>query len=173
MSDLAGDVANCGGCGRACATTNVAQRLCVAGLCTSTCSPGFGNCIQPLAPSSDDGCETDLNTDPMHCGSCTLACDTMRCCGGACAPLHQNGLGNTYVACAPLGSASSDLAFAACQSWSARTGPCNLTSCAGTVCAMGGTRCACWALDGTGVANHVNSVVGACTCPTSTDPTWN
>jgi hypothetical protein len=51
---------------------------------------GFSNCKQPAAPASDDGCETNTESDVTHCGSCTTVCPQplnacqKRTCIGAC-----------------------------------------------------------------------------------------
>ena len=65
------DVANCGGCGRACG----AGQFCTSGSCTPTC------------PLTVCGAEcVDLDSSPLNCGACGVACgDTGFCDGGACA----------------------------------------------------------------------------------------
>ena len=80
--DLRRDVAHCGTCGRACALgANVATARCVGGRCAvATCDAGFGDCNRD--PS--DGCETDLGSDPDHCGACGDACVGGRCTGATC-----------------------------------------------------------------------------------------
>src|SRR5262249_15261224 len=46
---------------------------CVGGACAiGACHPGFGDCdINPT-----NGCESDLSSDPSHCGTCTNGCET-------------------------------------------------------------------------------------------------
>ncbi|HLK11928.1 MAG TPA: hypothetical protein VKW76_11145 [Candidatus Binatia bacterium] len=84
-TNLNQDVAHCGTCDSACPAFANATPACSGGRCTSTCVPGFGDCDgNPL-----DGCETDLTTDPAHCGKCTVACvgnatTTASCQGGSC-----------------------------------------------------------------------------------------
>src|SRR5690606_12150199 len=46
-SNVSDDPLNCGGCGRRCSTDNVSSVECSAGLCTSSCQPGHGNCNTP------------------------------------------------------------------------------------------------------------------------------
>jgi hypothetical protein len=71
---------NCGACGVVCSTTN-ASSACVAGACQLTCNVGFADCNN----NPVDGCETNLNTDPNHCGSCGTVCSgTQSCVGGLC-----------------------------------------------------------------------------------------
>jgi hypothetical protein len=95
-ANLNTDLANCGACGRGCSATNVATKTCAGGLCTSSCNGGFGNCTTPAAgpgPSytPDDGCESNLNTNTNHCGTCANNCattevnvNTPSCSAGAC-----------------------------------------------------------------------------------------
>lgn len=63
-------ILNCGVCGRACAFTN-ASAVCQFGTCAiGTCNSGYGNCNS----FSGDGCETDLQTNFLNCGSCGHTC---------------------------------------------------------------------------------------------------
>ncbi|MDX2054671.1 MAG: hypothetical protein SFV15_19880 [Polyangiaceae bacterium] len=43
---------------------------CSTGACVLTCDPGFGDCDG----DKGNGCETDVDKDPVHCGSCTNVC---------------------------------------------------------------------------------------------------
>ena len=52
------DPDHCGAPGRACGTTNVLERRCTDGVCTSTCQTGYWNVTLPAAPEADDGCES-------------------------------------------------------------------------------------------------------------------
>jgi hypothetical protein len=61
------------------------QEACVAGQCVLTsCNPGFANCNG----NPQDGCETNIATDKVHCGGCSLACvganGQESCVGGQC-----------------------------------------------------------------------------------------
>ncbi len=76
-------------CGPACGMTtncngrpNVATSTCGAGACSITsCDAGFGNCDAMSA----NGCEANLNTDEMHCGTCPTMCGmSQTCTGGMC-----------------------------------------------------------------------------------------
>jgi len=50
-------------------------------LCEFQCKPGFGNCDSDFT----DGCETDIKTDPDHCGSCgNLCADNQVCVNKVC-----------------------------------------------------------------------------------------
>lgn len=102
------DEAHCGACGRACSNANTATVTCTAGVCNSTCDPGFGNCSQPAAPGADNGCESNLNTDEDHCGSCTRPCSnanvaTRVCTAGVCNSTCDLGFANCSTPMAPTG----------------------------------------------------------------------
>ena len=75
------DPLNCGDCNRACPAVNNGMRGCVKGVCTPVCNRGFKHCSQLLS----DGCETNTDTDPMHCGDCDKVCLTnQHCVAGMC-----------------------------------------------------------------------------------------
>lgn len=72
--------AACGVCGRTCHTVGEA---CIDGSCVvAACTGGFGNCNAMAA----DGCETDVRSDPAHCGSCDRSCGGTACVDGVCEP---------------------------------------------------------------------------------------
>jgi hypothetical protein len=91
--DLTADAANCGSCGTSCVggrSDGCSDGVCVCGASDSPCGsssacvagececePGLGDCDE--AP----GCETDLNFDNDHCGSCETSCKTS-CIDGVC-----------------------------------------------------------------------------------------
>lgn len=57
---------HCGGCGKPCAPKN-GTGTCALGVCkVSMCSGGFGDCNG----NSADGCEANLTSDPVNCGTC-------------------------------------------------------------------------------------------------------
>jgi hypothetical protein len=76
-------------CGTECEPLNSAV-TCPLGICKQTCHAGWGNCSgHPTA----SGCETDLQSHPVHCGGCNKPCSgpcgpnnsgTKECAGGAC-----------------------------------------------------------------------------------------
>lgn len=85
--DVRSDARHCGGCGMACAETQV----CAMGSC---CTPSAETCN-----GIDDDCDgsvdehlalcdgecTDLSSDEAHCGDCGFACgDGLICSGGTC-----------------------------------------------------------------------------------------
>jgi hypothetical protein len=79
--DLANDVANCGACGEVCTLPN-ATAACMQGTCSVLeCDPGWANCNGHVA----DGCEADVQSDPMNCGECGMVCiGSQLCCAGSC-----------------------------------------------------------------------------------------
>jgi len=87
------DLANCGACGRTCATAN-ATPACVASQCTvASCNTGFADC-DGMATT---GCEVNTLTNIQHCGGCGMRCpagaNQIATCGGgmcglACAPTY-------------------------------------------------------------------------------------
>ena len=82
------DISNCGSCGRACSSAHVTTPACANKLCAPSCASGFADCNHPVAPSADDGCETNL-FDVAHCGACGApACNlpnaTSDCPAGTC-----------------------------------------------------------------------------------------
>mgnify|MGYP000990334359 FL=1 len=87
-SELGADVMNCGDCGHACSTAHAAPQ-CIGGKCVLTCEDGFASCDDDVTT----GCETDIGSDPNHCGSCETDCPSApgaqpscvsRTCGLAC-----------------------------------------------------------------------------------------
>lgn len=77
-------LAHCGACGNACASGPRSTATC-DGACGLLCEDGYGDCNDDAV----DGCETDVTSDPDHCGGCGLACSdvngTSSCEGSRCA----------------------------------------------------------------------------------------
>jgi hypothetical protein len=69
------DVNNCGACGNICSSVN-GSPSCTNGNCGIVCNPGFGNCNH----NANEGCETNLATDILNCGSCGNAVSTLLLC---------------------------------------------------------------------------------------------
>ncbi|AKV01107.1 Tryptophan synthase alpha chain [Labilithrix luteola] len=94
--DLLNDRDNCGTCGLGCrppgfddATFNEISS-CKKGLCVYECEPGFGDCNGD--PS--DGCETNVNKNPLNCGSCGNSCNVTAgqpCIEGKCLTVACDG----------------------------------------------------------------------------------
>ncbi len=101
-ANLNTDVANCGGCGRACSGANVAAKACAGGLCTSTCAAGFGNCVRPVAPGADDGCETNTTNNNSNCGACGVMCMNAQTCANSMCGGAQVLVGQFAVNAGPL-----------------------------------------------------------------------
>ena len=101
---------HCGRCDRTCTNTH-GSTVCAAAVdggaaCSPTCAAGFADC--DLNPSN--GCETDIDSDPAHCGDCAFACPanggTPLCRAGACGVSSCNsGFGD----CANVGSCDQNL----------------------------------------------------------------
>ena len=90
-TDIDNSLDACGGCGSRCAFDN-ATAVCESGVCKlAACANGFADCNGD--PS--DGCEVNLQNDPLNCNGCGTQCLTTNanaaCVNGAC----------TIVECAP------------------------------------------------------------------------
>ncbi|MBI5537560.1 MAG: hypothetical protein HY898_32860 [Deltaproteobacteria bacterium] len=87
------NLSHCGGCGHVCSNAN-GNPSCNGGACGITCTAGFGNCDGNVA----NGCEINLNTDPIHCGTCAKICNgtngTPGCASGACTIACATGFAN-------------------------------------------------------------------------------
>jgi hypothetical protein len=136
--NLQTDDDHCGACDRACSLYNVDTRTCAGGVCTSTCTTGWGNCgARPQAPAPDDGCETNLNTSVRNCGSCGRSCNSTRvlglsCNGGRCDSSCQLG----YANCNQPDAGSDD----GCE-LDVRTRNSQCGSCANSCTAQNGMKC--------------------------------
>ncbi|MDB4944792.1 MAG: Tryptophan synthase alpha chain [Labilithrix sp.] len=84
--DILNDPSNCGGCLNDCPGPSRSPGggpQCSGGVCTYVCYVGYADCNGRIY----DGCETNIGSDPLHCGSCTTKCDTRNgqpCVGGTC-----------------------------------------------------------------------------------------
>jgi hypothetical protein len=70
-------------CGEACTecpTPPNAAASCDGVACGFTCAEGFDNCDG----NAENGCETTLAIDPLHCGACGKSCDGLPCVEGVC-----------------------------------------------------------------------------------------
>lgn len=82
--DTTTSMANCGACGAVCELANAGE-VCAASLCLITaCTAPFQNC-DAMNPN---GCESNVQTDVMHCGACNSPCSlanaTEACAAGTC-----------------------------------------------------------------------------------------
>lgn len=72
-ADILSGMENCGECGHPCLDGNSVPgtSVCVAGSCLhGACLDHYANC-----DSSSDDCETNVLTDPQHCGDCSNRCN--------------------------------------------------------------------------------------------------
>jgi hypothetical protein len=156
---------------------------------------GSGNCVECLT-GTDCGsgvCQNNV-CSTGSCGSGTVDCDGLTsngcecsgslCCGSSCMLQHQNGLGQTYDDCTPLGvpgnqaTYSLNLATKARAAWPS-TGTDGSGKCVGpnggdALSRQTTTSCAVWLYTGS-AAGHVrlNTADTTCYCPSTADPTWN
>jgi len=164
-TSLATDPSNCGVCGYVCPTFPNATSGCTAGVCgIASCASGFADCDK-LAP---DGCEVDLSTSALDCGTCGHACVTANgtpaCAGGTCA---QGSCAPGYADCDanPAGSCDTKVA----------TDPSNCGGC-GTICAThpnGTASCAgfaCGVSCNAGYADCNKALGDGCEAVLATDP---
>ncbi|MDP3214924.1 MAG: hypothetical protein Q8S73_12520, partial [Deltaproteobacteria bacterium] len=81
-TNVQGDLANCGACGRACGAVANGTGTCSAGACrVASCASGFADC-DGLVPN---GCELNTTSDENNCGACGRVCATgQECTAGAC-----------------------------------------------------------------------------------------
>lgn len=104
-TNVASDVNNCGDCDYVCPDPPNGTASCQDGNCiVAGCNAGWGNCDGNIP----NGCETDIYTNPNHCGSCGHVCDLPHaiegCSGGnctvtACESGYANCDGNTANGC--------------------------------------------------------------------------
>jgi hypothetical protein len=94
--DLNTDLNNCGACGAVCSNNHDDASVCSGGVCGGYCATGWGNCDGNL---QTNGCETDIFSDPDHCGACGTACPTAgaatrTCSFGVCIVTCADGFAN-------------------------------------------------------------------------------
>jgi hypothetical protein len=91
-ADLRTDAYNCGACGAACPFGPFSTPVCSFATCSLACATLFGDCDGVL----ENGCEANLATDPLHCGSCATVCPdryraTPTCSTGTCGLTCEDG----------------------------------------------------------------------------------
>jgi subtilisin family serine protease len=79
------DDANCGACGRSCDLAHASAHCQGVDCVIDACDADWADCDAVVA----NGCETDVMSDPAHCGDCATVCDypqaTAVCDDGVCA----------------------------------------------------------------------------------------
>lgn len=83
--DTRSDVTHCGGCETSCSPPNATPSCAMSRCSVAACATGFGDCDA----NPTNGCETRLNTEVSHCGTCGNACTAGAnafpgCLGGRC-----------------------------------------------------------------------------------------
>jgi hypothetical protein len=84
--NLANDGMNCGACGVMCSSVSNGTPVCAGFTCgIGMCNAGFADCFG----GATDGCETNLQSDVNHCGTCATVCPlvangTRSCTTGTC-----------------------------------------------------------------------------------------
>jgi hypothetical protein len=86
---------HCGGCGTSCPPVPNGVRTCNASVCGMRCLTGFASCDG----NALNGCEVELATSAVHCGSCGHACPaaphaTPVCSSGRCGTVCTDGYGD-------------------------------------------------------------------------------
>ena len=95
-TDVDNDPMNCGRCGRVCRADPNGIAICNQGECETVCPPTHADCNLDLNTAGSDGCEVNVFSDPLNCGSCGNVCDAVEggvpACGrGACASVCAPG----------------------------------------------------------------------------------
>lgn len=161
---LTTDSSNCGACNNICNSTN-GTASCANGLCSITCTAGFGNCDTLVS----NGCEINLGTSMPNCGTCGQACApanaSAACTGGTCAITTCN---TGFANCNALIGDGCEINLTSdpnhCNTCSTVCSFANATAgCNSGVCALG----ACNA----GYANCDGTAANGCEINLNTDPT--
>lgn len=166
--------------------------ICAAG--KTVCESGGIQCEQTQPAASDEVCNNSLDDDcngMIDDGCCELGtqdcnsaggceCIGTACCGTGCQSAHQNGLGNYFFDCEPLGTRTLTQAVAACRAFTGDSSLCYDLGAAcdsgstSAVCSTAASQCACWTYAGTNTGRvFLNEGSTTCLCPLSTDPMWN
>jgi hypothetical protein len=141
------------------------------------CAPGY-SCNDGVCAPGCAGASSNCDGDPSN----GCECSTPSCCGAACQTSHSNGLGQRYYDCNPLGIPGNpstyklSMAQAALMAWPV-TGTDGIISCGVGLSAVyreDASSCAVWVYTGA-LAGYVRLSTGAssCSCPTTSDRTWN
>ena len=185
----------CGIGGAPCTTCGANADNCASGVCScgaqpacganaDTCTSGACSCGAQPACGANQECLGGLcacNSGHSDCNGLPgdgCECAGTLCCSGSCAPLHHNGLGQSFFFdCTPLGTYTESLAIAARAAWPG-TGIDDSATC-GTgpdqfpvVLRYSplGEGCPVWAYSGAAVGRV--RITDSCRCPSVSDPAW-
>ena len=178
-TDLATNPQHCGSCGEDCAAlANVSGAVsCSAGACvvpSTSCAGGFAHCSSNVL----DGCETDIATNPQHCGSCGENCSalahisgTVSCSASACVvPLSSCQAGFAHCSSSVLDGCETDIATnpqhcGSCgEDCSALAHVSGTVSCSASACVVPASSCQA------GFAHCSSSVLDGCETDIATNP---
>ena len=179
--NVSSDVTNCGACGYACPDRPHADRSCDSGSCAIACHVGWGDCDG----QATNGCETDIDTSPLHCGSCGTSCQNVphassECSNGSCVFTCDAGWDDCNTSAAD--GCESDLGTPAhcgtcanaCPQRPHATSSCTSGTC-GFTCVSGWADCNGQAVDGCETNLSLPATCGtctkACTTPAHATPT--
>ncbi len=176
------DAANCKFCGNACDLPNAFNECQNQACVIKSCKGGWANCDGIEA----NGCETNIGTDPGHCGGCGTQCNTTNglpsCTAGKCGITCTGSFGNcdgnvgngcetdknTAVAhCGACGGACA-LANAnpACSG-----GSCQIASCKGSWANCDGKVASGCEINTANNTSHCGGCNKPCLAPTNATPT--
>ncbi len=166
--DVATDPLHCGGCDSntfTCSNAN-GKPACVNQQCTISCSGSYGNCDNNVK----NGCESNLDTDLNHCGSCNKVCgkgnDAPACSGGQCTLNCKTG----FDSCDGNNSNGCETAL----NTDTHCGSCGNACTGGKTCNNGSCQCgAGQVVDGSGNCCTQESVGAACGNKCNTTATDN
>ena len=165
------DLANCGFCGNVCDLPN-ATAECSSGACriaTDGCAAGFQDCNGDPA----DGCEVNLKTNKLNCGSCNKICPDLNgdpsCVAGLCEITCTTGFedcddkrDNGCEINTATNSKNCGVCAKVCPAAAGYSAYCKASECGQTLCAAGKGDCNGDPVDGceTTTSNDVNNCGG-------------
>jgi hypothetical protein len=121
--------------------------LCGAG-CALQCASGWNDCDG----AATNGCE----------------CEGSGCCAGGCQVKHDNGVGQSFLDCAPPDTWDQTEATAACAAFTGDATQCHAMGCGGNnqaVCSDGSAAaCDCWIYAGSSRGKVKKNAAGSCGC---------
>ncbi len=155
---------HCGACGQSCGDqVNVASGNCVSSRCVLTCLAGFGDCDGLAA----NGCETRIDVDATHCGTCANACapaanENVACVSSSCQHTCVGGFGD----CQPTAPGCETSLLSSAQNCGACGNACGTAGTSSATCAGGTCSISC----SSGRANCDALSVNGCEVTLANDP---